>query len=124
MKDDRLYLIDMLETARRIEHRMADLSRAEFDANEDVQLALTHLLEMIGEAARCVSASSRQALAAVEWTAITGMRHRIVHDYLHVNPGMVWKTAKEKVPELVAQLAPTVDPIIAEAKRQRGQSNK
>jgi uncharacterized protein with HEPN domain len=53
MKDDRLYLIDMLETARRIEARIKRLSHDEFNSDEDVQLASTHLLQMIGEAARC-----------------------------------------------------------------------
>ena len=120
MKDDRLYLIDMLETARRIERRMANLSRSEFDSDEDVQLALTHLLQMIGEAARCVSAKSRQDFPGIDWKSITGMRHRIVHDYLHVNLDIVWQTAQESITGLIATLAPAVDQIIAAAKKQRG----
>ena len=120
MKDDRLYLIDMLETARRIERRMTKLTRVEFEQNEDAQLALTHLLQMIGEAARCVSDGSRQNFASIDWKKVTGMRHRIVHDYLHVDLAIVWQTAKEDVPTLIAQLAPVVDPIIAEAKQRKG----
>jgi uncharacterized protein with HEPN domain len=123
MKDDRIYLIDMLEIARRIEKRMARLTRAEFDASEDVQLALTHLLQVIGEAARCVSEESRAKFTSIDWKIITGMRHRIVHDYMHVNIEMVWQTAHDDVPFLIAQLAPVVDPIIAEAKSRKGKSN-
>ena len=121
MKDDRLYLVDMLETARRIEHRVAKLTRAEFESNEDVQLALTHLLQMIGEAARSVSDESRKRFASIDWKAIRGMRHRIVHDYMHVNADVVWQTCKEDIAVLIAQLAPVVNPIIAEAKRTKGQ---
>jgi uncharacterized protein with HEPN domain len=120
MKDDRLYLVDMLEIARRVEHRMAKLDRAGFDSNEDAQLAMTHLLQMIGEAARCVSETSRQQFPSIDWRLITGMRHRIVHDYTNVNVAIVWETAKDDIPALIAQLAPVVDPIIAEAKREKG----
>jgi uncharacterized protein with HEPN domain len=123
MKDDRIYLIDMLEIARRIEKRMARLNRAEFDAGEDVQLALTHLLQVIGEAARCVSEESRAKITSIDWKVITGMRHRIVHDYMHVNIDTVWQTAHDDVPFLIAQLAPVVDPIIAEAKSRKGKPN-
>jgi uncharacterized protein with HEPN domain len=120
MKDDRLYLVEMLELARRIQTRMARLNRAEFDANDDIQLALTHLLQMIGEAARGVSDQSRRGFSGVDWRAITGMRHRIVHDYMNVNVDVVWQTAKDDVPLLIAQLAPAVDPIIAQARKQKG----
>jgi uncharacterized protein with HEPN domain len=47
------------------------------------------------------------------------MRHRIVHDYMHVNLGVVWQTCLEDIPPMIAQLAPLVDPIIAEAKRRK-----
>jgi uncharacterized protein with HEPN domain len=114
MKDDRTYLVDMMELARRIERRIAKLNKAEFQANEDVQLALTHLLQMIGEAARCVTEETRGKFSSIDWKIITGMRHRIVHDYMNVNPEIVWQTCKSDVPVLITQLAPVVDPIINE----------
>jgi uncharacterized protein with HEPN domain len=98
---------------------MAKLNRAEFDANENIQLALTHLLQMIGEATRNVSEEMRSSLATIDWRLITGMRHRIVHDYMNINLAIVWATAKEDVPALIAQLAPVVNPIIANAKKRR-----
>lgn len=103
-KDDRIYLVHMLEIAQRIAARVTHLSRAEFDANEDVQLALTHLLQTIGEAARLVTESTRSQVPQVPWRLITGMRHRLVHDYLRVNLDVVWDTSHESVRQLIDQL--------------------
>jgi uncharacterized protein with HEPN domain len=115
MKDDRLYLVDMLEISRRVEARVKGLTRGEFDRNEDVQLALTHLLQNIGEAARLVAPATRASFPTIPWDDITGMRHRIVHDYLRIRFDIVWETACS-ITDLVIALSPVVDPIIAEEK--------
>lgn len=119
MKDDRIHLIDMLESARRIHDRRAKISRAQFDADENLQLALAYLLQILGEAARRVSAATRQSLPQIAWNQITGMRHRIVHEYSHVDFHVVWQTAGEDIPQLIAILAPLVDPMISQANSQK-----
>jgi len=35
---------------------------------------------------------------------MTGMRNRIVHDYLGIDDDIVWKTVHERIPELIEQL--------------------
>ena len=103
-KDDRIYLVQMLEIAERIARRMSTLSRAEFDSDEDVQLALTHLLQTIGEAARLVGEDTRSKAGGIPWRQITGMRHRVVHDYLHINLQIVWDACERDVPALIVEL--------------------
>jgi uncharacterized protein with HEPN domain len=122
MKDDRLYLLHMLETSRRIEQKVAGLSRSQFDSDDNLQLALTHLIQTIGEAARLVGDSTRSTLPNIPWPAITGMRHRIVHDYTRIDLDVVWLVATQKIPELILLLAPTVDPIIAQANASQGKA--
>ena len=112
MKDERLYLVDRLKTARRIQVRVDGLSRQRFDDDENLQLALTHLIQIVGEAARHVSPDARSQFPSVSWNAITGMRHRLVHDYGYVNLEIVWAVATVKIPELMIHLAPVVDPLI------------
>jgi uncharacterized protein with HEPN domain len=109
-KDDLLYLGHMLDAARWIMQRLNGVARHEFDADEDLQLALTHQLQIIGEAARRVSDGGRQGLPGVPWREVTGMRHRIVHDYININLGIVWETATQHVPPLVSELL-TVIPL-------------
>ena len=54
-KDDKVYLIHMLELAQRVRHKVNGVTRAQFDADDNLQLALMHLIQTIGEAARMVS---------------------------------------------------------------------
>jgi uncharacterized protein with HEPN domain len=118
MKDDRLYLVDMIEISRRIQRRINGVSQEDFDQNEDLQLALAHLLQTVGEAARLVSPAAREAFPTIPWKQITGMRHKIVHDYLQVRADIVWSTALA-IGDLIAILAPIVDPIIEQTKSEK-----
>ena len=54
-KDDLVYVGHMLDTARLIVGKVKGLSRSDFDADDNLCLALTHLIQTIGEAARRVS---------------------------------------------------------------------
>ena len=74
----------MLATARKITARSAGKSRAQYDSTEDLQIIFTHLVQIIGEAAARVSVETRDAHPEIPWQKIIGMRHRLVHDYLHV----------------------------------------
>ncbi len=102
--DDQVYVGHMLDTARRISVRTVGLDRQGFSTDEDLQLALTHLVQMIGEAARKVSPAFREAHPSIPWAAIIGMRHRVVHDYLNVDLDLVWEVCALEVPRLVPLL--------------------
>lgn len=51
-KNDLVYIGHMIDTAHKAIGFVAGLSRDEFDNDEQLRLALTHLLQVIGEAAR------------------------------------------------------------------------
>jgi uncharacterized protein with HEPN domain len=102
--DDLLYLGHMLDAAREAHAIAVEREKEQFDRDRIRQLALTHLIEIIGEAARKVSAGGRAAMPTVPWSDIMGMRHRIVHDYWNVNTDRVWYTAVEDLPPLIDAL--------------------
>lgn len=106
--DDHVYVGQMFDLGRKIDDRVRALDRADFDADEDVRLALTHLIQTLGEAARRVSAEFQMAHPEVPWSEIIGMRHKIVHDYLSVNFDLVWDVSRHEVPRLLALLVPLV----------------
>jgi uncharacterized protein with HEPN domain len=108
-KDDLVYVGHMLDAARLIAAKVSGKSRAEFDADENLRLALAHLIQTMGEAARRVSSPFQQAHPHVPWRKIIGMRHKVVHDYLHVDYDIVWNVATV-MPPLVAQLEEIVPP--------------
>ena len=84
-KDDLVYVGHMLETARDAVARVQDFDRDAFYRDNNLPLALTHLIQTIGEAARRVSADFHAAHPEIPWSTIVGMRHKIVHDYIHVD---------------------------------------
>ena len=67
-------------------------------------LALTHLLQVIGEAAGRVGNDFASRHPEIPWRAIIGMRHRLVHDYLSVDRDVVWAVVTSDLEPLIAKL--------------------
>jgi len=103
-KDDLVYVGHMLDTARLVVAKVAGKSRSEFDADENLRLALVHLIQTLGESARRVSREFQGAHPEVPWKDIIGMRHKVVHDYLHVDYDIVWNVASVRVALLLPEL--------------------
>ena len=89
-------------------HMLDRAHKSSFDDDENLQLALAHLIQTIGEAAREVPADVRAAHPEIPWKRIMGMRHKIVHDYMEIDEDVVWIVATKHLPTLVEQLAPLV----------------
>ena len=64
-KDDLVYLGHMLDMAREAVLAMEGVDRATFEADKNLRLAQVHRIQIIGEAARRVSAAGRQSLRAI-----------------------------------------------------------
>lgn len=109
MRDDRLTLEQMLETARRIRSLARGHTRQSFETDDVRQLALLHLIQVLGEAASRVSALYRESHPELPWGAMAGMRNRIVHGYDHVDPDIVWRVATEDVEPVIAALERLVE---------------
>ena len=104
MRPDRLYLLDIIEAADRIDVHLAERDRERFLADVTRQAAVLHELTVIGEAAGRLSEALRQAHAATPWAKIVSFRNVVVHAYFGLNWEIVWDTATELVPELRRQI--------------------
>jgi uncharacterized protein with HEPN domain len=93
----------MLERCQRIT-RFIGRGREAFWASEELQDAVIRNVEVIGEAAKRVSAAARDRLPALDWKAICGMRDVLIHDYIGVDLDEVWNVAAFRIPELQAAL--------------------
>ena len=105
MRPDRLYLLDIIEAADRVDVHLAERDRATFLADVTRQAAVLHELTVIGEAASRLSETLRQAHTATPWAKIVSFRNVVVHEYFGLNWEIVWDTATELVPELRRQVA-------------------
>lgn len=103
-KDDLVYIRHMLDLASSAISKTEAISRKQFDANENLQLAVTHLIQTMGEAARRLSQEFCASHLQVPWRKIVGMRHKVVHDYMHVDFDLVWDVATLELPRLIQQL--------------------
>jgi uncharacterized protein with HEPN domain len=89
----------MLEAIRRVE-RYAARGRDAFEADELIQSWVVRHLQIIGEAARALSAEFRDAHPEVPWPEIIGMRTIIVHRYFDVDLDVVWTAVDRDLPTL------------------------
>jgi uncharacterized protein with HEPN domain len=103
-KDEELYLGHMLDAAQKAMEKVQGISREEYNKDENLRLALIHLVQIIGEAGRRVSPGTQQEHPEIPWSNIIGMRHRIVHDYIDVDDKIVWDVVTSDLPQLVESL--------------------
>src|SRR5437016_3572181 len=103
-KDDLIYAGHMLDMARKAISILTAKTRVEYDNDETLRLALAHLIQSLGEAARRVSPEFQQAHSEIPWKQIVGMRHKVVHDYLHVDYDIVWVVVSADLPPLISAL--------------------
>ena len=104
LKNDLVYIGHMLDTARKALVLVQGLSRADYDQDEKLRLALAHLIQIIGEAARRVSEQLKTERKDIPWKSIIGMRHKVVHDYMDLDEDVLWKTVSKELQPLIEML--------------------
>lgn len=84
-------------------------TRGDLDRDEKLRLALTHLVELVGKAARQVPAEIQERYAQIPWPKIIGMRNRLIHGYDFVDHDILWETITRSLPGLVEALNRILD---------------
>jgi len=107
--DDQVSMRHMLDHAREARGMVRGRKRTDLESDRMLQLALTHLVEIVGEAASRVSISTRETYRQIPWPDIVGMRNRLVHGYDIVDLDLLWDTVETDLPPLIEQLQRIVD---------------
>lgn len=76
----------------------------DLDTDELLRLALTKLVEIVGEAAKQISDNTRDQYPDVPWSAAARMRDRLVHHYFDINLDVLWSTVTRDLPALLEQV--------------------
>jgi uncharacterized protein with HEPN domain len=84
-------------------------TRESLDDDELLRLALTKLVEIVGEAAKQISDATRRQHPSVPWAAAGRMRDRLIHHYFDIDLDILWATITADLPELLAVLPHPVE---------------
>jgi len=107
--DDQVSLKDMLGHAQEAVELLGDASREALGHNRVLQLALTRLVEIVGEAANRVSEATREKHPEIPWRQVVGMRNRLVHGYDVIDFDLLWDTVTSDLPPLIEALQEIVE---------------
>ncbi len=86
-----------------------DRRRVDLDVDRMFELALTRLMEVLGEAARRVPQEFRARYPHVLWQDTTDLRNVLIHNYDTVDFDELWRIIQEHLPPLVEQLQAIID---------------
>lgn len=102
--EDRVRLRHMIDAAEVAQGFVHGRQRVDLDVDQMLLFALVRAVEIVGEAASKVSEETKAARGEVPWTAIVGMRNRLIHAYFDIDRDILWKTVKEELPALLPLL--------------------
>lgn len=100
MRDYKLYLDDILKSIKKIEKYTKGVSLIQLKKKDLVVDGVARNLEIIGEAAKNISADIKNKYPDVEWKKIAGLRDILAHEYFGIDIDVMWDIVKNKLPDL------------------------
>ena len=100
MKNDKMYLGHIRDAIEKVEAYVDGYTFEQFLNDNKTYDAVIRELGIIGEAANRVSEAFQNEHAEIPWSDISGMRNRLIHDYLGIKPEIVWNTCLKDLPHV------------------------
>jgi uncharacterized protein with HEPN domain len=91
MKDERVYLAQIVDATNTIREFVAGMDNEGFFLDRKTQSAVIMQLALIGELAKRISDPVKKTIA-VPWKEISGFRDRAIHDYFQIYLQIAWDT--------------------------------
>jgi len=91
--------------------RTKNLTYDDFIKNEELKRAFVRSLEIIGEAAKHIPKEIKNKYTDIKWKNVVGIRNKLIHEYFGVDYRVVWKTIKEKIPELYTVIKKVINDL-------------
>ena len=98
------YVQDILTCILEIEMFMHGLTQSQFMEDRKTILALTKLIEMIGEAAKNIPEETKGEYPGIPWRQMAGMRDRLTHKYYGIDLQILLDTALNRIPPIKAPI--------------------
>ncbi len=94
----------MLDYSREAVEMGRGKSAKEISEDRQLGLALTHLIELIGEAASHIPREIQSRYPQIPWSKVIGTRHRLIHGYDLVDFDILRDTITNDLPPLIEAL--------------------
>jgi uncharacterized protein with HEPN domain len=104
MRRDDAYLLDILDASRLALEYISETTFQAFLRDVKSQDAVIRRFIVIGEAARRISPETRSRYPQLPWSEMVSMRNLVVHDYDDIDLPILWDTANQDLPKLIAML--------------------
>ncbi len=107
-KSDRDYLAHIREAIKRTTLYTENMHYEDFLLDVKTQDAVVRNIEIIGEAVKNLSEELKNRHAEIQWKNLAGMRDKLIHHYFGVNFSIVWKVAKDELPDIGRHIEKTM----------------
>lgn len=104
IKNDAYYVQKLKTDLEFITKHMCDVDIEELNRDEVLLDSMLFRMIQISENAKRLSDNYKLAYGYIPWSALSGLRNRIVHDYGNVDLNIVYETLKNDIPELLELL--------------------
>jgi len=104
MKNDLIFLEHILENIKDLEEFTKGVDKQALLNNKEKQRAVVRQIEIIGEAAKNLSAFFRKKYPSVPWKEIIGTRDKLIHHYFGVDLEILWKIIENEIPKLKQEI--------------------
>ena len=102
--DDAISLQHIIVHSREAIDILGGRSSSEIEHDRTTQLALTKLVEIVGEAAWRVSKETRERFPEIPWREMIATRNRLAHGYDSVDLDILTEIIRNRLPEIVHRL--------------------
>lgn len=103
-KNWKILFEDILESINRIEEYTKNTDFDSFFKNRMMTDAVVRNIEIVGEASKRVPEEIKTRLTDIPWPQLSGIRNRIVHDYMGIDLKIIWYIVKNELKPLKKSL--------------------
>lgn len=113
MRNQNIYLKDIIESIDKIIEFVENMTFEEFQEDDKTSSAVIRKFEILGEATKNITDDTRTKYPKIPWKEMAGMRDRLIHSYFGIDYKLVWTTIKNSIPNLKTM----IEEILVESKK-------
>ena len=108
---DEARLQHIRDAIEEVESYVEGIDLAFFEKDSKTRFASIKQMEIVGEAVYHLTEELKEKYPEVEWKAIAGLRHILVHDYYEIQNDILWRIIQIHVPVFKQQILEIISEI-------------